>query len=136
MSPSKAFWQAVATVLLPSLLFWTVAGIVLRETFDSDVLLLYLIFFALPLPLIYPIYRRYRAGIRLGGVARSPRYYFAAAVSCLLLSGVYVAEGFSRHRRPGELFFPLAMAACWIGLAGNHFYRAIKAKTATPPLEL
>jgi hypothetical protein len=63
MPPSKALWQAVATVALPSFIFWSIAAIVLRETFDSDALLLYLILFALPLPLIYPIYRRYRKGL-------------------------------------------------------------------------
>src|SRR6266849_1092845 len=78
MPPSKALWQAVATVALPSFIFWSIAAIVLRETFDSDALLLYLILFALPPPLIYPIYRRYRKGAQFGGVARSPRYHRTA----------------------------------------------------------
>jgi hypothetical protein len=47
MPPSTALWQAVATVALPSFIFWSIAAIVLRETFDSDALLLYLILFAL-----------------------------------------------------------------------------------------
>ena len=73
MPPSKALWQAVATVALPSFIFWSIAAIVLRETFDSDALLQYLILFVLPLPLIYPIYRRYRKGAQFGGVARSSK---------------------------------------------------------------
>jgi hypothetical protein len=89
MPPSKALWQAVATVALPSFIFWSIAAIVLRETFDSDALLLYLILFALPLPLIYPIYRRYRKGAQFGGVARSPRYHRTVGVLYLLIAAAY-----------------------------------------------
>src|SRR5260370_8832130 len=86
MPPSKALWQAVATVALPSFIFGSIAAIVLRETFDSDALLLYLILFALPLPLIYPIYRRYPNGAQFAGVARSPRYHPPVVVLYLFIS--------------------------------------------------
>ena len=91
MPTSKALWQAVATVALPSFIFWSIAAIVLRETLDSDARLQYLILFALPLPLplIYPIHRRYRKGAQFGGVARSPRYHRTVGVLYLLIARAY-----------------------------------------------
>jgi len=135
MPPSKALWQAVATVALPSFIFWSIAAIVLRETFDSDALLLYLILFALPLPLIYPIYRRYRKGAQFGGVARSPRYHRTVGVLYLLIAAACSGPPFWFHRRAGDLLVPLAMALCWVGLAANQFHRAIKAGTPSPSLD-
>ena len=132
LPPSKALWQAVATLALPSFIFWSIAAIVLRETFDSDAPLQYLILFALPLPLIYPIYRRYRKGAQFGGVARSPRYHRTVGVLYRLIAAAYSGPPFWFHRELGDLLVPLAMAQCWVGLAANQFHRAIKAGTPSP----
>ena len=106
MPPSKALWQAVATVALPGFIFWSIAAIVLRETFDSDAPLQYLILSALPLPLIYPIYRRYRKGAQFGGVARSPRYHRTVGVLYRLIAAAYSGPPFWFHRRAGGLISP------------------------------
>jgi hypothetical protein len=93
MTPRQAFWQAIATVALPSAVFW---GIVFlyelnaRTASESWVLLLVVcvILFALPLPLAIPIYHRYRKDVQRVSTVKSPRHHvFLAALFAVLSAG-------------------------------------------------
>ena len=62
MTRERGLWEAVATVAVPSLVVWSVLLFVIRANATADEWPLYVIFIALPLPLIFPIYKTIFAG--------------------------------------------------------------------------
>jgi hypothetical protein len=89
MTPKRAFWEAVATVCVPSLLFWGSFAYLLRAKVDAEAWPIYLVLVILPFPVCIPLYRRYLKGPQ----AQSPRSrqsYVRSAVFFAILSFCYL----------------------------------------------
>jgi hypothetical protein len=127
MSPSRAFWEAVATVCIPTLVIWGVLLYVIRTNARSDEWPLYMIFIALPLPLIFPVYRRYlqRPGARNDG---SPKANFIAAIASTVLGLSYVVSTLLHHRDNSDLVIKLVMGVSWLLIAGVRFRRGVRVR--------
>jgi hypothetical protein len=127
MSPRRAFWEAVATVCIPTLAIWGVLLYVVRTNARSDEWPLYVIFVALPLPLIFPIYRRYLRGpiVRNEG---SPKTNFIAAIASAALGSSYLVSTLLHHRGSSGLVFKLVIGIGWLLIAGEKFRRGIRAR--------
>lgn len=83
----------MATTVAPSLVFWAVVFYLLGA--DPDELLLFAIFAALPIPLFFLVYRRYRKGLSRDEWLRkrSPRQLLWGAVTWATLGTGWVALG-------------------------------------------
>jgi hypothetical protein len=127
MSPRRAFWEAVATVCIPTLAIWGVLLYVVRANARSDEWPSYVIFIVLPLPLIFPIYRRYLKGpsVRNEG---SPKTNFIAAIAFAALGLSYVVATLLHHRDNSDLVVKLVMGTAWLLIAGEKFRRGIRAR--------
>jgi hypothetical protein len=127
MSPRRAFWEAVATVCIPTLAIWGVLFYVVRTSARSDEWPLHVIFIALPLPLIFPIYRRYLRGpsVRNDG---SPKTNFIAAIASAALGSSYVVSTLLHHRDSSGLVLKLVIGIGWLLIAGEKFRRGIRAR--------
>src|SRR4051812_8686834 len=97
MTPNRAFWEAVATVCIPILVVWGGLLYLLRTNARPDEWPLYVIFIALPLPLIFPIYKRYLRGPSTGR-ERSPKTHFVAGIASAALGSSYIGITLTRHR--------------------------------------
>ncbi len=127
MTPTRAFWEAFATVCIPSLVIWGLALCFVSPITRADEWPLWLMFFLLPLPLIYPVYKRYLKGTARAPALRTRRYHLMAAMSYAALSIAYAVQIFIyRVRKPNE-FFPIAMGICWCGLTARQVWLAVKA---------
>ncbi len=126
MTQERAFWEAVATVSIPSLIIWGVLLYVVRANATADEWLLYVIFIALPLPLIFPIYKRYLRG----PVAKleNPRTLFVLAVGSAALGSAYVISTLQRHRDNSDLFFHLVIGSGWLLIGGEKLRRALRVR--------
>ena len=127
MSPSRAFWEAVATVCIPTLVIWGVLLYVIRTNARSDEWPLYVIFIALPLPLIFPIYKRYLRGpgVRNDG---SPKANFVAAIASAVLGLSYIVSTLLHHRANSDLVIKLVMGISWLLIAGVRFRRGVRVR--------
>jgi hypothetical protein len=124
VTPTRAFWEAFATVFVPSALIWGAAFLFVRPTVTADELPVWLLLFLLPFPLALPIYYRYRKDIRYVLKPRSLRYHLISAFSFFALSVAYVIEAVARHHDRSQLFFPLTMAICWVGVGLRELWLA------------
>jgi hypothetical protein len=127
MTPRRAFWEAVATVCIPTLAVWGVLLYLVRTNARSDEWPLYVIFIALPLPLIFPIYRRYLRG-PVAGKERSPRIRLFAAAASTVLGSAYIVSTLHRHRDTTDLVIHLVMGTAWLLIAGDNLRRAVRSK--------
>src|SRR5258708_13260011 len=91
MTKRRAFWEALATVGIPTLLVWGGLGYFFRVRLGVDGLLGISFFSLLPLLLFFPIYGRYKKGLPPGGRERTPKYYFVSGVAFILMAAAYVA---------------------------------------------
>lgn len=128
MTPKRALWEALATVCVPSLVIWAVLLYFLRLQLDEWPL--YLLFFALPLPLFFPIYNRYRTGVKYSG-NRTPRHHLTWAILAAVFSVTYV--GYAFHRSSWDRALHLALAMIWIAVSADHFRRWAKTRASIPP---
>jgi|KBSMisStaDraftv2_1062788.scaffolds.fasta_scaffold289917_2 hypothetical protein len=132
MTPERALWQAVATVAIPTLIIWGVLLYALRENANPDEWPLYIIFIALPLPLIFPIYKRYLRGPSVR--VEKPRTLFIAAAVSVALGSTYVGFSILHHRDNSDLAFHLAVGAGWLLIGGEKLRRALKARSNKSPV--
>jgi hypothetical protein len=109
---------------------WGVLLYFLRAHASPDEWPLYLIFVVLPFPLFFPVYNRYRKGIKYSAKDRTPRYHLTWAILSVGLSGLYVLDAF--HRRSWDRMFYLAIAMMWLLFAADHFRRWAKARENLP----
>lgn len=127
MSPRRALWEAVATVCIPTLIIWGVLLYVVRTSARSDEWPLYVIFIALPLPLIYPIYKRYLRGPTVRNEGK-PRTHFIAAIASAVLGFSYVVLTLLHHRDKSDLVLNLVMGTAWLLIAAEKIRRGIHAR--------
>lgn len=127
MTRERALLEAVATVTIPTLLIWGVLLYVLRGNARSDEWPLYVIFLALPLPLIFPIYRRYLRGPSVMKL-KTPRYHFFWAGAGIALGLAYVILTWLRHRDNSDLVIHVVLGIGWILIGIRHFQQAIEAR--------
>src|ERR1700722_16149852 len=127
MTPRRAFWEAVATVCIPTLGIWGVLLYLVRENARSDEWPFYVIFVALPLPLIFPIYRRYLRG-PAAGAEKSPRIRFVTAAGSGVLGSAYIVSALHRHKDASDLVIHLVMGTAWLLISADNFRRAMSSK--------
>ena len=128
MTPNRAFWEAVATVCLPSFVCWSILAYVLNVKAGmplGEALPFYLFFAVFPLPLIYPIYRRYLKGPQ-PRKTHSRRYHVVWAVLYTAVAIAYVLPNLLRHNRKLGWWSEIAMAAFWMVMGIDHILRAAK----------
>ena len=130
MTREHALWEAIATVAVPSLIIWGVLLYLVRANSTSEEWPLYLIFVALPLPLIFPIYKRYLRGPSVK--AEKPRTLFIWATASALLGSANVASAFFRPRDRYDLLSHLVMGIAWLGIGGEKLGRVLRARTSIP----
>jgi hypothetical protein len=127
MNPRRAFWEAVATVCIPTLVIWGVLLFFLRTNARSDEWPLYAVFIALPLPLIFPVYKRYLRGPKTRSEG-TPRSHFIAACVSASLGFAYVVFTLAHHRDTEDLVFHLALGFGWLLIGAERLRRGIKAR--------
>lgn len=135
MTPRRAFWEALATVLLPSVVIWGVLlCIVYEQSPQPDQIGSYLLFFfffaLLPFPLAFPIYRRYRDGVSIQQQAnlRTPGQQFVLAAVFAVAGVAYLIDAVSYHRNRWDLLFKVTMVVFWFLMAANHARSGVKAR--------
>jgi hypothetical protein len=131
MTPRRAFWEALVTIGVPSLLVWGVVLYLLRAQVSAEDWPLFAILVALPLPLFFPIYHRYRKGIHPGQQNRKPWFHLACAILIASLAVDYVFDAL--HRSSWDRLFHLALAAGWLFVSIDHFRRWAKARSRLHP---
>lgn len=127
MSPQRALWEAVATVCIPIVLVWSVVLYLVRENAHPDEWPIYLIFIAIPLPLIYPIYKRHLKGEDQPKI-RAPRYYFIASACFACLGSADVVLVFLDHLRKWDAASKLVVGISWLALGGDYLRRGLSAR--------
>jgi hypothetical protein len=126
MTRERALWEAVATVAIPSLIIWGALFYTISDNARADEWPLYLIFVAMPLPLIFPIYKRYLRGpsVKL----ESPRTLFILAAGSALLGSSYIISALRSHRDSSDLVIHFAMGIGWLTIGAEKLRRAVKAR--------
>ena len=137
MTPRRAFWEAFATVCLPSVVVWSILAYVLRAKLNpyGEVLPIYLFLAVLPMPLFFPLYRRYlkgtprssnvgSAGLR---VVLGILFAFVAIIHAMQIPALLRGHG-SRW----DLVFQAGITGIWFLLSIDYFRRA--RKQPGPPL--
>ena len=123
MTPKRAFWEALGTVAVPSLVIW---GSLQRTQATSDERFVYLFLAALPLPLAIPLYHRYMRGPQASPNLKTPTVHWTL---CVLWIGCGIAQCgaalFDRQSR-WHLVSSLATAIIFIGLGAEQFRREEK----------
>jgi len=129
----RAFWEAVLTVAGPSFLIWAAAFalLVARDPTDLGLVLLFLILFALPLPLIIPIYHRYLKGPQARKPA-TPRQEWLWTICFVVLAALQFGVLFEEHSHGWRLVFRLAMVVCWLMASVQHAKGALRARKDDP----
>jgi hypothetical protein len=127
MTPTSAFLEAVATVCIPTLVVWGLLLYSVRTNARPDEWPVYLIFFALPLPLIFPIYRRYLRSPVVGQELR-PRTYFVRAAATAVVGSAYIVSTLLRHMETPDLVIKFFMGTGWLLVAGDNLRRAMRSK--------
>ena len=128
MTPKRAFWEAVATVCFPSLLFWGFVAYLLRAKVDAEAWPIYLVLVILPFPLCIPLYRRYLKGPQAQSL-RSRRFYVRWAIFFGIGAFLY-AVPLLRHHGKGDSWVPLLITIIWLGLCVGQVIRAVRTKPA------
>jgi hypothetical protein len=128
MTRERALWEAVATVCIPSATVWILAAFFLRKYASLEEWPIYLFFFALPLPLIFPIYRRYRLGVAAVKL-RSRRYHVGFAVLGFSLAIAMAVETWLDHRHRLDTVSQLLGIGFWL-VTG--FEQTLKARRMRP----
>ena len=139
MTPRRAFWEAFATVCLPSAIIWTILAYLLKSKLNlpyTDALPIYLFLAVLPVPLAFPVYRRYLKGTSRHGKALSPRLNIALATLfgvVSILHAIQIPELLRSRKSLWDLVFHVAIAFVWLIMSVDYFRRAAT-KQPIPPL--
>jgi hypothetical protein len=109
------------------LVIWGALFYFLGKNARSDEWPFWIGFMALPLPLIYPVYKRYLRG---AGVPReeSRRTHFIAALVFAVLGLSYVTSAALNHRSKFDLIFEVGIGICWVLIACDRITRCINAR--------
>jgi hypothetical protein len=126
-NPRRALWESVATVCIPTLVIWGVLLYFVRTNARSDEWPLYVIFIVLPLPLIFPVYKRYLRGPRNRNEG-TPRSHFIAATVSASLGFAYVVFTLAHHRDTEDLVFHVVLGIGWLLIGAERLRRGIKAR--------
>jgi hypothetical protein len=133
MTPRRAFWEALATVGIPSFVIWGTTLYSIRTNANPDEWPLYLIFVGLPLLLFFPIYKRYKKGVRYVVDSRTRGYHVKCATLYAALSVLYAVIALRVHRNGWDLVIYLTFAAAWLLTSADHIRRAAKSRANLPP---
>ena len=117
MTSRRAFWEALATVCAPSLVIWGVLFYLLRP--PEDEWIIFLILFALPLPLFFPLYIRYRRGVKYGRDNRTPRQHLLFSIFGAVLSVAFIGDALQRSG--WDSAFHWTLAGAWLLIGAGHF---------------
>ena len=136
VTPKRAFWEAFATVCLPSLLLWSVFAYLLRSKLNlpyAEALPIYLFLAVLPMPLAFPVYRRYlRCGPR-NTKTLSPKLNIALAIFFAVVGILHAAQLprlLRSHKNGWDVVFHAAIATGWLSMSIEYVRRAA---TKQPP---
>ena len=127
MNARRALWEAIATVGIPSLFIWGALFYFVGKNARSDEWPFWIVFLALPLPLIYPVYKRYLRGERITCEV-SPRRHFIAALLFAFVGLSYVVSATLNRRAKFDLIFDVGIGVCWVLIACDRVRRGVKAK--------
>ncbi len=139
MTPKRAFWEAFATVCLPSLILWAILAYLLRskQSLPYDgALPIYLFLAILPMPLAFPVYRRYLRGTHCNAKTLSPKLSLALAALFAVVGIMHATEipGLLRsHKNAWDVVFHVAIATVWLIMSIEYVRRAAR-KQPTPPV--
>jgi hypothetical protein len=137
VTPKRAFWEAFATVCLPSLVLWTIFAYFLRWKLNlpyTEALPIYVFLALLPMPLAFPLYRRYLKGTPRDTKTLSPRMNFALAVLFAVIAIMHAVElpELLRNRKNGwDIVFHVAIAAVWLTMSVEYVRRATRKQPPT-----
>ena len=130
VTPKRAFWEAFATVCLPSLVLWTVFACFLTLKLNlpvGEALPFYLLFAVLPMPLAFPIYRRYLRGSPQHEVM-SPRASIALAILFAVVGTMHASQIphlLRTHQDVWDVVFHGAITTVWLFMSIRYLRRAI-----------
>ena len=139
MTSKRAFWEAFATVCLPSLLLWSVFAYLLRSKLNlpyAEALPIYLFLAILPMPLAFPVYRRYLRGGPRNTKTLSPKLNIALAILFAVVGILHAAELprlLRSHKNGWDVVFHAAIATAWLIMSIEYVRRAA---TKLPPSQL
>ena len=129
MTRNRARLEAIATVCIPSALIWGIIFCFFPAEARTDLWPVFLILFAIPLPLIFLVYHRYRNGPSYGPTLKSSKYHFWTAAAFAALAIVNTASAiFESHRKGWDFAARLAIAAGWLVISGDNVRKALKAR--------
>jgi hypothetical protein len=136
VTPKRAFWETFATVCLPSVILWTAFAYFLRTRLNlpvGEALPIYLFLAVLPMPLAFPVYRRYLKGTPRNAKTLSPKLNIAMA-TLFAVVGILHAADLPRllrsHKNGWDVVFHAAIATVWLIMSIEYVRRAA---TKQPP---
>jgi len=138
VTPKRAFWEALATVCLPSLVLWTVFAYLLRAKLNlsyAEALPIYLFLALLPMPLAFPVYRRYLKGIPRNTKTLSPKANVALAILFAVVGIMHATELpelLRSHKSIWDVVFHAAIATVWVVMSIEYARRATRKQPPTP----
>ena len=134
MTPKREIGVALALGSIACFVIWVVYLIPLMPPTSSDKWPLYLLFFTLPLPQVFRVYRYIRKGMQPEKVARSMGYNIFSGLPNAIISAYLLIKGL--HHRRDTFIFPLiyTLAGMYLVLSIQFFWRAIKAPRGQAPL--
>lgn len=121
---------------LPSLILWSVFAYVLRSKLNlpyAEALPIYLFLAILPMPLVFPLYRRYVRGAPGNAKMVSPKLNIALAILFAVVGILHTAELPSllrAHKNGWDILFHAAIATVWLIMSIEYVRRAT---TKHPP---
>jgi ABC-type transport system involved in cytochrome c biogenesis permease subunit len=130
VTPKRAFLEAFATVCLPSLILWTILAYFLRSKLNlpyTQALPIYLFCAILPMPLAFPLYRRYLKGDPRDTRTQSPKVNIALAALFAFVGIMHVVQLPSllrSHKDVWDVVFHVALATLWLGMSVGYARRA------------
>ena len=137
MTPKRAFWEAFATVCLPSLILWTIFAYLLRTKLNlpyAEALPIYLFLAILPMPLAFPVYRRYLKDAPRNAKTLSPKASIALAILFAVVGAMHAVELprlLRSHKDVWDVVFHAVIATVWLAMSVEYVRRATRKQPPT-----
>jgi ABC-type transport system involved in cytochrome c biogenesis permease subunit len=137
LTPKRAFWEAFATVCLPSLVLWTFFAYFLRWKLNfpyAEAMPICLFLALLPMPLAFPVYRRYLKGTPRRTKTLSPRINITLAILFAVVGIMRAAELpelLHSRKNVSDVVFHVAIATVWLAMSVEYVRRATKKQPPT-----
>ena len=137
MTPKRAFWEAFATVCLPSLILWTIFAYLLRTKLNfpyAEALPIYFFLAILPMPLAFPVYRRYLKGAPRNAKTLSPKASIALAILFAVVGAMHAVELprlLRSHKDVWDVVFHAANATVWLAMSAEYVRSATRKQPPT-----